>query len=404
MAEDYDPEHSFHCVVTRKVSRPPLVMLSPYRDFEANVDDRLTQGLTDRGEDSMDLEAVKNIVKGLVTYSGECEAEKKYKTLFRGGMGLAVRPKVSMSHQKGARSWGKTLMKFKKKNLFAKAAQREHQSMMEEKKLEAENKVMSENDVICIVNGEIRNQKDLELWHGVSSYDSVSDFVLALYMKGFAVANAPNADRTTARFLFSCKGDFSIIVHDVKREYLLIAQSRSGTLPLYWGTAFTDGSLMISTQEDAIEELASAGPCRGKFPRGSFYESHQIWEKAPEWTNDVHLNRRGSVTSFMRRISEMMYLKPVDGEGHVAPNTLANGLHLSCRTAEDEDVTDLTAVSSPMANSIVFGRGGAETIVETQGPDEKKASGLEKSSLSNSTTAVEASETAPAAVAATTVM
>ena len=55
--------------------------------------------------------------------------------------------------------------------------------MMEEKKLEKENKSMSDNDVICIVNGEIRNQKDLELWHGVSSYDNVSDFVLAVYMK-----------------------------------------------------------------------------------------------------------------------------------------------------------------------------------------------------------------------------
>eukprot|EP00976_Prorocentrum_cordatum_P009734 194596-Prorocentrum_minimum.AAC.8 len=42
---------------------------------------------------------------------------------------------------------------------------------------------MKDNDVICIVNGSIRNQKDLEIWHGVSSYESVSDFVLALYMK-----------------------------------------------------------------------------------------------------------------------------------------------------------------------------------------------------------------------------
>merc|ERR1719504_189935 len=103
---------------------------------------------------------------------------------------------------------------------------------------------MSDNDVICIVNGEIRNQEDLELWHGVSSYDSVSDFVLAVYMKGFAVANAPNADKTTARFLFSCKGDFSIVLYDLKREYLLVAQSRRAKYPLYWGTAFTDGSMM----------------------------------------------------------------------------------------------------------------------------------------------------------------
>ena len=47
-----DPELSFHCVVTRKVSRPPEVMLSPYRDFEANVDERLDHGLVERGEDS----------------------------------------------------------------------------------------------------------------------------------------------------------------------------------------------------------------------------------------------------------------------------------------------------------------------------------------------------------------
>ena len=66
----------------------------------------------------MDLEAVRNIVKGLVNVGNETEAEKSYKMLFRGSMGLAVRPKVSLAHQKGARSWGKTLMKFKKKNIF----------------------------------------------------------------------------------------------------------------------------------------------------------------------------------------------------------------------------------------------------------------------------------------------
>lgn len=395
-----DPEQAFHVVVTRRVARPPVVMLSPYRDFEANADDRLSQGLTDHGEDSMDLEAVKSIVKGLVNNAGEEEAEKKYKTLYRGGMGLAVRPNVSMAHQKGARSWNKTLMKFKKKNIFALAAQQEHKSMMEAKKSEQENKTMHENDVICIVNGSIRNQKDLELWHGVSSYESVSEFVLALYMKGFAVADAPNTDKTTARFLFSCKGDFSIIVHDVKREYLLIAQSRSGKLPLYWGTAFTDGSMMISTDEEAINELASAGPCRGLFPRGSFYESHQIWEKAPEWTNDVVHNRRGSVSSFMRRISEMMYLKPVDAEGHVAPNTLANGLHLSCRTAEDEDVTDLVAVSSPMANSIAFGGGAKDSIAEDS---PKKALGKSTLGESSEDAAITAASDATITTATTVV-
>ena len=52
MADPLEPGLAFHAVLTRKVARPPEVMLSPYRDFEANVDDRLSQGLTDRGEDS----------------------------------------------------------------------------------------------------------------------------------------------------------------------------------------------------------------------------------------------------------------------------------------------------------------------------------------------------------------
>eukprot|EP00959_Pyramimonas_sp_CCMP1952_P051717 1080987-Pyramimonas_sp.AAC.1 len=66
----------------------------------------------------MDLEAVKYIVKGLMHHSGEGAAEAKYQTLYRGGFGMAVRSKVSTSHQKKARSWGKTAMKFKKKNIF----------------------------------------------------------------------------------------------------------------------------------------------------------------------------------------------------------------------------------------------------------------------------------------------
>jgi len=293
----------------------------------------------------IDLETAKSAMSQLKFHAGrECVAE--YTDLIRGSMALTYGAGVQVAHQRGARDWKKAKLKFMKGNLFSKLAQQENESLKNQKKAESKGQTASEGDVVVVLLGSVSNQADLEFDYDLSEKDSMAELILAAYLKGYVKKVKKGEEDMVpepepACFFGSMQGDWVCLVYDNKRQYVLASTSRTGSHRLHWGTSFTDGSMMFSTCEKSIEKEASSGPSSGEFPRGTFYQSHSIYDEAPKWDKDIKNNRRGQLTSFMRRKSEIINMALVTDSGEVTDDITKNNLSLGFRTESEQDLLNI---------------------------------------------------------------
>eukprot|EP00899_Mesostigma_viride_P020506 jgi/Mesvir1/28457/Mv15880-RA.1 len=99
-----------------------------------------------------------------------------------------------------------------------------------------------------------------------------AELLMALYLNGFSDSDA-DMSLQPATCLDALQGDFAFMLYDAARSYVLAARSAQHPQPFFWGTALSDGAMLFSTSESALEECGPHAAGTFEFPQGCLFES-----------------------------------------------------------------------------------------------------------------------------------